>query len=33
MIELYKYLYGLSANIMKKFLQKESLNITFEIVE
>ena len=33
MIEFYKYLYGLSAPIMKEVLTKDSSSITFEIVE
>ena len=32
MIEFYKYLYGLSAPIMKEIIQKQSLSITFNVV-
>ena len=33
MLEFYKYLYGLSAPIMKEVFKKEYFSITFEIVE
>ena len=33
MTEFCKYLYGLSAPMIKKIFTKESLSITFEIVE